>query len=96
MKCKITGYRAGVFSKDDDKDGKTKTISYHHMYISKPLEAHGDTDVSAGYETIKVKVCDSIADYIEKYISNYGFLPAEPVDVFFDMYGRVEDVDFDV
>ena len=90
MKVKITGYRTGVF----DKDGKT--ISYQHMYISKPLEAYREEDVAAGYETIKVKVCDSIADYIEKYISNYGFLPAEPVDVFFDMYGRVEDADFDV
>lgn len=76
MKVKITGYRAGVF----DKDGKT--ISYQYMFISKPLEAYKEADVVSGYETIKVKVCDSIADYIEKYISNYGFLPAEPVDVF--------------
>lgn len=90
MKVKITGYRTGVF----DNDGKT--ISYQHMYIEKPLKASRNVDVAAGYETIKVKVCDSVADYIENYISNHGFLPAEPVEVFFDMYGRVEDVVFDV
>lgn len=93
MKVKITGYRNGVFSKDDDKDGET--ISYQHMYIEKPLKAYRKADIASGYETIKVKVCDSIADYIENYISSYGSLPAEPVEVFFDMYGRVEDVDFD-
>lgn len=96
MKYKIIGYKAGTFSKDDNKDGKTKAISYHHMYIEKPLTAYNDEDIVAGYESVKVKVCDSVADYIENYISNHGFLPAEPVEVFFDMYGRVEDVVFDV
>ena len=90
MKVKITGYRTGVF----DKDGKT--ISYQHMYIEKPLKAFRDVDVAAGYETIRVKVSDSIADYIENYIDSVGSLPSDSVEVSFDMYGRVEDVDFDV
>lgn len=96
MKVKITGYKTGVFDKEDNKDGKTKTITYQHMYIEKPLKAYRDADVAYGYETLKVKVLDSVADYIENYIGNYGCLPAEPVEVLFDMYGRVEDVVFDV
>lgn len=89
MKCKITGYKTGVF----DKDGKS--ISYQHMYIEKCLKAYRDVDVALGYETIKVKVTDGIADYIERYIDGVASFPIE-ADIFFDMYGRVEDVNFDV
>lgn len=89
MKCKITGYRTGVF----DKDGKK--ISYQHIYIENLLKAYRDVDVAAGYETIRLKVSDGIADYIERYIYGVASFPIE-ADIFFDMYGRVEDVNFDV